>query len=483
MAAVKPVLVSNEMAEILGQVYPERGVLFAFEPSDEKSKPSMKVTHIILEPLNAEPFILRAETEMESRYELSLRDLEQALNLQPKNARANWLLSRVLSATDQLDKAEAAGAKAVRLEPDNPRYRVTWAQTLGQMGRFPEAIKEAQKAVDTSTDRAHIQARALCLLGDLTASGPKPDYRKAITYHTKAVQVADAVANDPHPAIRLAAKEVLIDAHLGAVHDIAWGDWKEKDLAVTKWLEQAASFADDLVNNEGGSQENQLRVYTRALTACVGARGKIDPEPWIRRVLAHGNELIESTSDPIHKAQLQWDLGMALYDAVQIYQLRSDHEKALKYAQTAVEYLEKGHEKKQTLTTAYILGRLYFRLGAIHAIRDKNHQQAVVWFEKAVPLLMKPLPPESGADLGREGETFVSMGVSYWEAKQRDTAVELTQHGISLMEDAVKQGKLDRSALVVPYNNISAMHRQLGSISKAERYQEMAAKIKESKLN
>ncbi|MGD0517634.1 MAG: hypothetical protein ABSA26_08875, partial [Thermoguttaceae bacterium] len=97
MTSVKPVLVSNELAEILGQVYPERGVLLAFEPSPEKSKPSMKVTHIILEPLNAEPFILRAETEMDNSYDLCLHDLEQALSLQGDNARANWLLSRVLS--------------------------------------------------------------------------------------------------------------------------------------------------------------------------------------------------------------------------------------------------------------------------------------------------------------------------------------------------------------------------------------------------
>jgi tetratricopeptide (TPR) repeat protein len=482
MASVKPVLVSNELAEILGQAYPERGVLLAFEPSPEKNKPSMKVTHIILEPLSAEPFILRAETEIDNRYDLSRHDLEQALNLQPDNARANWLLGRVLSATDQLDKAEAAAAKSVRLEPENPRYRVTRAQILGQMGRSPEALKEAQQAVDISNDRAHIQARALCLLGDLTASGPKPDYRKAISYHTKAVQVADAVANDPHPAIRLTAKEVLVDAHLGAVHDIAWGDWKEKDVAVSKWLDQAASFADDLVRNEGGSEENQFRVYTRALTACVGLRGKIDPKPWIQEALTHGNALIDSASDPVRKAQYQWDLGMALYDAVQIYQLRADHTAALKYAQAAAQYLEKGHERKQSLSADYVLGRLYFRLGAIHAIRDKNHEEAVVWFDKAAPFLMKPLPPESDADLGREGETFVSMGVSYWEIKQRDKALELTHHGISLMEAAVKQGTLERSALVVPYNNISSMHRNLGSYGKADQYQEMAAKIKDSKV-
>lgn len=482
MSTVKPVLVSNELAEILGQVYPERGVLFAFEPSEEKGKASMRVTHIILEPLNAEPFILRAETMMETRYDSSLRDLQLALDLQPNNARANWLLSRVLSATDQLEKAEEAAAKAVQLEPENPRYLVTRAQILGQLGRMSEAIKTAQKAAEVSTDHAHIQARAFCLLGDITASGPTPDYKKAIKYHTQAVQAADAVANDPHPAIRLAAKEVLIDAHLGAVHDIAWGDWKEKDVAVSKWLERAAAFADDIVKNEGGSEENQFRVYTRALTACVGARGKMNPKPWIEEVLSHGNDMIAATSDPLHKAQYQWELGMALYDAVQTYQMRSDHETALKYAEAAVEYMEQGHEKKQTLTTAYILGRLYFRLGAIHAIRDKNHARAVAWFDKAVPLLKKPLPPESDGDLGREGETFVSMGVSYWETKQREKAVELTQHGISLMEDAVKKGILEKSSLAVPYSNISAMLRQTGAVGKAEQYQQMASRLKESKV-
>ncbi len=482
MASVKPVLVSNEMGEILGQVYPERGVLFAFEPGPDKSKPSMKVVHIILEPLNAEPFVLRAETEMETRYDLCLSDLEQALNLQPKNARANWLLSRVLMAGDQLEKADEAAAKSIRLEPENPRYRLTRAQILGQMGNTADAVKEAQQALDICANRSHLQARALCLLGDLAASGPKPDYRKAIIYHTKAVQAADAAANDPHPAIRLTAKEVLVNAHLGAAHDIAWGDWKDKEVAVGKWLERAAAFADDLVQNEGASEENQFRVYTRALTACVGLRGKTDPKPLIQQALAHGNALIESTPDTIRKAQYQWDLGMALYDAVQIYQLRADHASALKYAQSAAEYLENANQRKQTLATAYVLGRLYFRIGAIHAIRDKNHEEAVVWFDKAAPLLMKPIPPESEADLGHEGETFVSMGVSYWETKQRDKALELTQHGISLIEQAVKQGAAERSELIVPYNNVSTMHRTLGAVEKADQFQEMAAKLKDSKV-
>ncbi len=173
---------------------------------------------------------------------------------------------------------------------------------------------------------------------------------------------------------------------------------------------------------------------------------------------------------------------MALYDAVQIYQMRSDHDTAQKYAEAAVEYLEQGYQRKQSLTGAYVLGRLYFRLGAIQAIRNQYHEQAVVWFEKAAPLLMKSLPPEAAADLGRQGEIFISMGVSYWETKQQAKALKLTQHGIALLEKAHQQGLIEQSALVIPYSNLAAMHRQLGSIEDADRYQKMAAKIKDSQV-
>ncbi len=50
---VRPVLVSNELGEILGQVYPERGVLFSFLPAKEAGKATMQVGQIILEPISA----------------------------------------------------------------------------------------------------------------------------------------------------------------------------------------------------------------------------------------------------------------------------------------------------------------------------------------------------------------------------------------------------------------------------------------------
>jgi tetratricopeptide (TPR) repeat protein len=484
LTKIRPVLVSSELGEVLGVSYPERGVLFAFEPSKEPDQPSMKVTQIILEPISAEPFILRAETTLDHQPNACRRDLEQALTLEYGNARTHWLYSRVLVIAEDYAKAIDSVREAVRLEPDNPRYRVTQAQILGQLGRFAEAVQAAQKAAEMAEKLPHVKARALCLQGDLLASGPEPNYRKAIALHTRAIQTADPLTNDPHPAIRIAAKETLIDSHLGAAHDIAWGDWKEKEKAAPRWLERAAAVADDLVENEGAGEEHRFHAHARTLAVIVGIRGSLDPAAAVKAVVESGETLITATEDPARRAQHEWDLGMALYDALQISQMRSESAEALKYGEAAVEHFEKGRERASLPANALLLGRLYFRIGAIHVTRDHDHpdhREAVVWFDKAIPWLDRPLPEEAAADVGRHGETLVSMGVSYWEVGQREKAVGLTQKGIAMMEHGVRQGSLDRSSLAVPYHNLAAMHRQLGSGDLADHFQEMATRLKTEK--
>ncbi len=482
LTELKPVLVSDDLGRIIGQAYPERGVLFAFVPGRKTGKATMNVAQIILEPISAEPFVLRAETTLKSDPESSMLDLQSALKLQPDNARAHWLHSRILIAKCDYDAAMAAADRAVRLEPANPHYRVTRARILSRTGRLKEAAQEAQNALKTSSRRPHVKARALCLLGDLIASGQNPNYNRAVQYHIRAVKTADPLTAEPHPAVRTAAKEVLIDAHLGAAHDIAWGNWKEKNRAVARWLDQAGKFAEDLIENEGAGREYRFRVSSRALAACVGTHGGLDPTAWAQGALQSGEQLIAEADDPKCKSKLQWELGMALYDALQIYQMRNDHQTALKYGERAVEYLDSGSRPTQTSADKYLLGRLYFRMGAIHAIRDKDHKQAVSWFDRAVPLLKRPGTDKTFADLGRHGETFVSMGVSYWETDRRKKAVELTEYGLKLMERAVKLGSLDRIVLAVPYDNLASMHRRLGAEESAVEFEEMAAKIKSTKM-
>jgi len=477
LSRIRAVLVSNELGEILGQAYPERGVLLAFEPETERGKPSMLVSQMILEPLSAETFVLRAETLLDVQPVASLEDLNNAVKLQPNVARAHWLRARLLADMAEYEKAVQAVDEALRIEPNNAQFRVTRAQVLGQAGRLSEAVEEAKRAVENASRRPHVKARALTLLGDLTASEPMSDYKRAISYHMEAITTADGLVNDRYPAIRVAAKEALVDAHLGAAHDVAWGMWKDKDKAIVRWVERAKVLADDLVKTDGASEFYRLRVYTRAVAACVGARGAVDPRPWAEDALRVGKGLIASAQDPLRKAQFQWDLGMALYDALQVHQMRGEHDVALKYGEMAIEYLEKGQPRDRP-AAAYLLGRLYFRMGAVYALRDQNHRAATSWFDKATPLLERPLPPEAAGDIGRHGETFVSMGVSYWEVGQQERAVRLTQHGIEFMEKAVKQQILSEATLAVGYSNLAAMQRALGKPEVAERYEAMSTRLR-----
>ncbi|MEN6457392.1 MAG: hypothetical protein ABFC63_00470 [Thermoguttaceae bacterium] len=477
LVAIRPVQVSNDLGEVLGQAYPERGVLFTFEPSDATGKSTMKVPQVILEPVSAEPFVLRAEMAVESRPDLSRRDAEQALRLEPDMARAHWLLSRLRAANEQHEEALAAAREAMRLD-DNPQYRVTYAQILAQVGRLSEAAEEAKKASQASGNRSHVKARAVCLLGNLLASGPKPDFKKALEMHSQAIQLADPLRNDQHPAIRVAAKEVLADAYLGAAHDIAWGQWKEKAKAVSRWLERAAEATDDLVINENASRQVLFRLHARSLAVYVGLRGEVDPEPAAKAVLAAGEKLVAAAVEPGRKAQLEWELGMALYDAVQICQMRSDNDAALKHGEEAVKCLAEASQMRPSSAASLLLGRAYFRLGAIHAISRHDHQAAVASFDKAVPLFDRLTPDDVTGSLSRHGESLVTMGVSYWEIGRQQEAVSLSESGIKWMEKAVEQGVLDRSALAIPYANLAAMHRKLGADDQADRYQGLASRAK-----
>jgi len=483
LSVIRPVTVVNERGEVLGMAYPERGVLFTFEPAAEPGKASMKVPHVIIEPISAESFVLRAETTLDSHRELAKRDLEQALKLDPENARAHWLLSRVLAATDRPDEALSSAGKAVKLAPDDPQYRLTLAQTLAQAGRLEEAFQQAEKAAESSGNRPHMAAKATCLLGDLTASGGAPDFNKALGLHTQAIQMADRLAADPHPAVRMAAKEVLVDAHLGAAHDIAWGEFQQKSRSVARWLERAINAADDLVDKEGGSPDIRFRAHVRWLAACVGLRGEMDPAPGAKAVQEIGEKLIAAADAPGRKSQLQRELGTARYDAVQVCQMRAEDDNALKHGVAAAKYLSAANQAKPIAASAYLLGRLYFRLGAIEAINHQDHKAAVVWFDKALPLLnQQPAAETLAGEPGRHGEALVSMGVSYWQTGRQQKALELTEKGIKWMERAVKQGSMNRSALAVPYANLATMHRNLGAADLADHFQELAGRVKEGRL-
>ena len=137
---------------------------------------------------------------------------------------------------------------------------------------------------------------------------------------------------------------------------------KGKDEAVAVWLDKASDFAEQLIRDEGRSAECRFRLSVHALAACVGLRGQLPPTPWTDKALESGKGLIAAAIDPSRKAHLQWDLGMALYDSMQVCQMRGEQDDGLKYAALAADYLEQASQQPLSVENAYFLGRFYVRL-------------------------------------------------------------------------------------------------------------------------
>ena len=250
---------------------------------------------------------------------------------------------------------------------------------------------------------------------------------------------------------------------------------------VPAWLHRAEELVEQTAEPKQPEPEQLLRVYREALSACVGMEGDLDPTPWTEKALAAGTAALAQTTDPMRRRRLEWDLGAALYDALQVYHSKAEVAPATKYGNLAVEHLEAGAEERQLEPVeAYLLGRLYFRMGSVYAMHVKDAEQAVAWFERAIPLLERPVPATALSDAGHHGESFVSMAVSYWAAGNHEEAMRLTRQGVKLMEQAIKDGVLDDEALRVPYTNLATMHRYLGDDEQAEAFSDLAAKVSDS---
>ncbi|MBL9124132.1 MAG: tetratricopeptide repeat protein [Planctomycetaceae bacterium] len=473
-----PAVVSDEFGELLGQAYPERGVIFTFAEGERDPV----VSQIIIERIDAQPFVLRAERHARARYRANLADLDYALSLDPQCVRAHALRARILLEVGNFPEARQAIAAACEHDAENPEYRLLQAKIWEQQGDSEGALVETRAALGLAEKDPVWKAAALAQLGDQIAAGPDRDYKQAATYHQQAIRLAQAHLNDRRVAVRRAAHQVLLDAHLEMANDIAWGAWNNKATAVPQWLQRTEKLISDSPALQADVVNARFQLCQQALAACVGLQGKVDPRPWIDAAAQHGAKLIKTADDPLARQRIQWELGMAYYDALQVYHMRRQFPQALEYGGKAVTNLEAAVAQREPIPgQSYLMGRLYFRLGSILAAQKKDRTQAIPWFDKAVPLMEEPIPQTAMADIGRQGETFVSMAVSYWEASQPQEALRLTEQGLKLIEQAVEEEILERTALAIPYSNLADMHRQLGDEAKAKSFAEMAAQIQSQK--
>ncbi|MDR0337804.1 MAG: hypothetical protein LBI18_12010 [Planctomycetaceae bacterium] len=474
----KPVLIPDETGTIIGEVFPEKGVLFLFASSDSDG---LLVKQIGIEPVSSEPFVLRAEATLNDQPSEALRDLRDAIRVNPEDAKAFWLLAQIEIMSGNVDAALIHAERSIKLDERRPAYHLTYVQALVRMNRIEEAKLYLEETIGICDRYPHEKARALSMLGDLYRTSQNPDYEIAIECHSDAIRLAMNLIDSDNQTIRQTAKDVLFEAHLGAARDVAWGRWDKKKESINKWISRAKEITKDIemIAAKRFSNEYPFKIAVCVLAAQVGLPEQEDMEIYIDDVINTGNDLIESTRDPILQRKYQWETSLSLYDAVQIFQLRKNYSAALKYGEMTADYMEAGIKDRKSDTDFYLLGRLYFRLGAIHAIGNQNHRAAIEWFDLAKPVFEKLLPKINPEALGRLGETLVSMGVSYWMTDQRDEAIRLTERGLKQIERGVKNKMIDESALSIPYSNLANMYRETGKADIAERYSKLAANIHE----
>jgi tetratricopeptide (TPR) repeat protein len=469
----RPASIPDESGQLLGQAYPERGIVFVFAAQAQ----SPLVAHIVLEPITAEAFILRVLHDAEHQYQPGLADLDFAQQLAPKDGRIPWLRAKILAAIGRHKEALKSADEALKLNPASAAYQLTRAEVLGAMGQYDEAVQQASTVASSAGVAAEIKARAECQLGDLIAAGPVRNYKDAMQHHMAAIQLAAPLANDANFEVRQSAKRVLVDAHLAVANDIARGDWQRKAETVSKWLSSASELASNMIEHDGGDPSLKLLVDCQSLRAYEGLGSQIDPTNTARDAIDEGRTLIAEANDPLYQQELAWQLGAALFDAAQVERLRGDVTRSLQYASNALALLVPDDKHQETTAVQdFLLGRLYFLGGSIYAIHKNDHQHAVAWFEKAAPKLSRTLPESLSAERAIHGERFVSMGVSYFQTGSREQAIELTMHGIQLLRLAVESGTAHSNVLQIPYGNLASMHQQMGNVYESKKYAELARK-------
>jgi tetratricopeptide (TPR) repeat protein len=473
----EPVEVVTSAGKLVGLSIPERAAALSFVPGHRD-----EVSHVVFDCPDSQPFVLRAASRLADNYTLCLDDLACALALDPQNAEALALKATVLLRLGQAHEAAAVIEKTAPRDAESARQLLVQSKVLSELGQYDQALEVAQRALAGCQRDVVLKARVICELADQLAAGPRRDYKSALDLHVQAIQLVEPLASDPRQAVRQAAREIRLDAHLAAANDIAWGDWKSKETVVPKWLDRANLLVGDS-STEAQRLEAMMKLCRKALSASVGMKGQLDPAKWIEGLSVASAARLEALRDPVYRHQVEWDLGLALYDALQAYQMRGDIPLALKYGLLAAAHLEKAiDERHDSMLGQYLLGRLYFRMGSMQAITNKNHREAIEWFDKAWPSLTRRMPTSAWSDPGRQGETLVSMAVSYWAAGRPEKALQLTRQGVEWMEQAVSEGILDKQALAVPYSNLAAMHRFLGEEDKALGFSRLADRMKAAKL-
>ncbi|MGI9456789.1 MAG: hypothetical protein ACR2NU_09515 [Aeoliella sp.] len=471
----------DRSGQVLAYAYPEQGIVLVLDQSEEITPvASSTVSQMLLQPLEAPTFNMRAEQRLRRECSGRIADLKRAISIAPGEAHAHWLLADALLQIGRAGPAEAAARRAVEINPENVAYRQRWGECLAAVGSYDDAVLKTREVLDQKNAPTIVRARAMHQMGLLASLGDSSISKKAVGFHTMAIEEADTLATSDNVKLRREAKRLLVEAHLAVALDVSRREYDGKLDNVAQWVSRASGFAEELIANDGGELDLRVRVAQQSLAALSGFKPANDPEPLLQEILDTIEEIKAEADDPLWLEQLEWATGVAYLRALQIEHHRRRPKQALAYSERAIELLsDKADARRDNPQTEQLVGQLYFHIGALHAVHNQQHAEAVEWYDRAFPLLVVESRTSEFTVPRREGEALVSMAVSYWDQGDKNRAISLSEMGAEMIEQAVAGGVVEETTLAVPYGNLAVMHRKLGNTSESLRYAKLAETMRD----
>ncbi|MFM7108200.1 MAG: tetratricopeptide repeat protein [Planctomycetaceae bacterium] len=468
---IRTVSVRDDAGAAIGEIYPERGVILSLQPGTRNA------VAILIEPLDPESFVLRAERSFDDSTAAALADLLYAVQLDPRHVRAHRLLLAMTSAQGRWTQALQIADRALQIEAADPWTQIKRAGVLIALDR-PDEARAALEAVLAHDAKAPlVTAQLQRLLGRAALAGTAPNHPAAVEHFAEAIRRAAPLAANKASPVQPAACEVLLDAHVGTAQAIAEGSWQQKGRVIPKWISRAEAIVDEFQGADADRMVLELELCRGALAAAAASSDAVDPTPWVKRLLDLRDRIGGSIKDPWRRRQVDWEMGQGLNDALTAAQKRGDADDMLDNATLTAAYLERGAEQRElTAAERRELGELMFRIGIMYSLQRGDHPTAVTWFEQVLPLWNDDEAVTRHADLGRVGESYVSMAISYWQVDRRGDALALARRGVDLMVAAVDRKQLEERALAVAYGNLATMYAEEGDASQSRAYAEMASR-------
>jgi tetratricopeptide (TPR) repeat protein len=471
IADLRTVSILDDKGVSIGQVYPERGVILSVKPGTQAANA------IMIEPLDAESFVLRAEGEIDSCSANAVADLLYAIQIDPKHVRAHRMLLTLTASQGKWTQALRLADQATTLDPADVWTQIKRANVLLELDRPEEARLVLEAVRGRENNPPLVTAQVERLLGRVALAGKAPAHQAAVEHFAEAIRRAGPLVAKRSPDLQAAAREVLLDAHLGTALAIAQGTWQQKGRVIPKWLVRGEALVQEFKGPPVEKLVLELQLCRGALKVSAGSKEAVEPMPWVKRLLDVRERLAEKVSDPWRRRQIDWQTGQGLADALAAARDRGDPTDMLDNATLTAAYLERGAEQRElTAAERQAYGELLFEIGIMHSIQRGDHATAITWFDQAIPLWEDEAVMARGTDLGRLGEAYVSMAISYWQVSRREDALALSRRGVDLMVTAVDRKQIDERSLAVAYGNLATMYAEEGDEAQSRTYAEMAGR-------